>query len=103
MKIKSKNHAEDLAETRRIVLDGLAEYSAKVYLFGSHASGKIYRSSDIDVAVLPIQPIPRIVFAEIREALEKSNVLFQVDLLNLSEVDESFREHVLEEGIEWTP
>jgi uncharacterized protein len=56
----------------------------------------------VDVAVLPQEPLPRGLLASIREALEESLVPWRVDLVDLSEVDPSFRSRVLEEGIEWT-
>ena len=91
----------DLELARQIVLDALAKFSVKVYLFGSQAKKQAGRISDIDIAVLPLQPIPGWVFSEIREALEESNILYPVDLIDLSETDERFRERVLKEGIVW--
>ncbi len=71
-------------------------------LFGSRAKGCAARASDVDVAVLPLQPLPGGLLSSIREALEESSVPWRVDLVDLSEVDEPFRSRVLEEGIEWT-
>lgn len=91
----------DLQTVRKIVCERLKEYKVKVYLFGSQAAGKTYRSSDIDVAVLPLQPVPGWVFAEIRDALEESDALYPVDLVNLSDADEAFRQRVMREGVVW--
>jgi len=92
---------QDLETTRKIVLKHLKGYRARVYLFGSQAKGKVYRSSDIDVAVLPLQPVPTWVFSEIREDLEESDVLYPLDLVDLSETDEKFKQRVKKEGILW--
>jgi len=98
----TKIQSNDLKTVRRIVLKGLKGYRAKVYLFGSRATGAAYRYSDIDVAVLPLEPIPGIVFSNIREALEESDVLYSVDLVDLSEADEKLRQRVLKEGVLWS-
>ena len=91
----------DLETTRKIVLKHLKGYRAKVYLFGSQAAGKAYRYSDIDVAILPLQKLPELTFFNIREELEESDVIRNVDVVNLAETDEKFRKRVEEEGILW--
>jgi predicted nucleotidyltransferase len=71
-------------------------------LFGSQATGKAKRYSDIDVAVLPLEGIPDSVFFNIRENLEESNVIRTVDVVNLLEADDRLQKRVAEEGILWT-
>lgn len=91
----------DLAEVRRIVLSSLKGYSAKVYLFGSRATGQAGRASDIDVGVLADEALPGELLAEIREALEESHVPYKVDLVDLSRTDSTFRARVQASGILW--
>ena len=91
----------DLDEVRRIVLSGLAGYRARVLLFGSWANGKGRRTSDIDVAVLPVDPLPIGLLSDIREDLEDSHVLYPVDLIDLSESGQHFRQIVEAEGVVW--
>ena len=99
---KERLHPEvDLALARKIVLDGLAGYAVRVFLFGSRAKGEADRVSDIDIAIWPQENIPLGVFAQIREALEESDILYHVDLVDLSETNPAFRERVLREGIPW--
>ena len=95
-------HSQDLDEARRIVREGLRGYRARIFLYGSWATGAATRTSDIDLAVLPLEPIPRDVLAGIREALEESCVLYPVDLVDLSESTEAFRERIVREGTTWT-
>jgi predicted nucleotidyltransferase len=92
----------DLEIVRDIVLRGLTGLQCRVVLFGSRAKGHPGRASDVDVAVLPREPLPRGALSSIREALEESRVPWRVDLVDLSDVDPSFRSRVLDEGIEWT-
>lgn len=91
----------DLDEVRRIVRLGLRGYRAQLYLYGSWASGNASRASDIDVAVLPLAPIPHDLLSSIREALEESRLIYPVDLVDLSESSADFRERVLREGVPW--
>jgi predicted nucleotidyltransferase len=93
--------SRDLTEVRRIVLEGLAGYAVRVYLFGSHARGTAHRTSDIDVAILPLEPIPSWVLSVLRGELEESHVPYRVDLVDLSMADPAFRERVMQEGIVW--
>lgn len=92
----------DLTEVRRIVLHGLRGFAVRVYLFGSHACGTASRTSDIDVAVLPLEPLPAWVLSTLRDELEESQVLQPVDLLDLSMTDATFRERVIQEGLLWS-
>lgn len=92
----------DLDAVRRIVLSGLRDLKARVFLFGSRARGDHRATSDIDVGILPLEPIPAGVLAGIREALEESREPFFVDLLDLSEAPPGLLEQAFREGIEWT-
>ena len=90
-----------MERVRAIVREGLRGTGARVFLFGSRASGATHRASDVDVAVFPLSPLPVGLLAAIRDALEESTVPFSVDLVNLSEVDAAFRERVLRQGVPW--
>ncbi len=108
MTIKGKNQIEkrnapewDLSETRRIVLEMLTPYAVSVYLFGSRANGTMTRNSDIDVAVLAQEALPAGLLSKIREKLEDSQILYNVDLVDLSEVTQEFKDKVIREGLIW--
>lgn len=90
-----------MAQARAIVLRALAGREVRVFLFGSRARGEAHPASDIDIGVLPEEPLPRGLLAELREALEESAIPQTVDLVDLSEADPEFRARVLAEGIEW--
>jgi uncharacterized protein len=97
----SNTQVEDLEIVKEIILSGLDNFKVKVYLFGSFATGKAGRTSDIDVAVLPLESLPVGLLSEIRDKLEESNALYPVDLVDLLESDASFKERVIKEGIIW--
>ena len=92
---------DDLKLVRQLVLGGLGGYPARVYLFGSCATGHARPASDIDVAVWPLVELPVGTLSLIREALEESLIPFTVDLIDLRDTDEMFRARVLKEGIAW--
>jgi predicted nucleotidyltransferase len=91
-----------LEQVKRLVLEGLRGCPARVYLFGSSVTGAARRSSDIDVAVEPLAPLPPRVLVELREALEESTVPYAVDVVDLTAVPAAFREQVRRQGVLWT-
>ena len=93
--------AWDMAEARRIVLSKLHGYRVEVFLFGSRATGKAGRYSDIDIGILSGEPLPTGLLAELREALEESHIIYTVDVVDLGEVSDAFRSRVISEGVRW--
>ncbi len=98
-KLSSK---DDLEEVRRIVLRCIGPARARVFLFGSRATGQATPLSDIDVAILPLEPLPDGTLSLIREVIEESSIPYRVDVVDLSTVEPAFRERVLAEGIPWS-
>jgi len=90
-----------LAKVRQIILTKLENYNVQVYLFGSRARGDAQITSDVDVAILPNEPLPIGLLSDLRESLFESNIPYQVDLVDLSSSDENFKQRVLKEGIIW--
>lgn len=70
-------------------------------MFGSHAARKARQHSDIDVAILPLRPLSPMILTKIREELEESDVVRNVDIVDLSETDENFQRRVEKEGVLW--
>jgi hypothetical protein len=101
------NHAHpgtadnDIEAAMRIAARELGAQPARLYLFGSRARGDAGRASDIDIAILPDAPLEPGTLARIRDALEESTIPYEVEVLDLSSVDEPFRRKVLAEAIAW--
>jgi predicted nucleotidyltransferase len=97
--------AAKYAEKAERLLEELALWhldGAKVVFFGSHADGTHDRRSDFDIAYLPgegFDPMGGVV--RLREDIEENNVIYAVDLVDLSNVEESFRNKILSEGVVW--
>lgn len=96
----SKQH-DDLVVVRRILECRLQGRPVRVYLFGSRARGTWGRASDIDVAILPLKPLPPGLLSSIREEMEDAPLLSTVELVDLSQSAGSLRNRVEEEGIRW--
>ena len=97
----SQGDERDLEEARRIASKCLRGQRARVFLFGSRAMGRALRGSDVDIAVLPIDPLEPGTLSRLREALEESSIPFAVDVVDLSRASESIRARVLAEGVAW--
>ena len=90
-----------IRELRRMVLDALGDREAEVWLFGSCARGDIRRHSDIDIAILPRDPLPAAFFAELAADIEDSLIPYDVDLVDLRHADPALIEEVRREGVKW--
>ena len=97
----SRTADDDIRAAMRIAVRELGAQPARLYLFGSRARGEAARASDIDIAILPDAPLEPGTLARIRDALEESTIPYEVDVIDLSSVDERFRRKVLAEAIEW--
>ena len=92
----------DLELARRIIGAHLAGKNVRVRLFGSRARGDERTWSDIDVAVQATVALPAGVLSKLREALEESSCLLNVDVVDWNDADAALRESIAREGIEWT-
>ena len=93
--------ARALERVREITLQVLANRDVRVYLFGSSVTGRLHRSSDIDVAIDPLCVLPSALLAELRERLEESEVPYDVDIVDLSAATPEIRASVEQEGLLW--
>lgn len=61
------------------------------FLFGSRATGRVKKYSDVDIALMPTQPLNWLVLADLREAFETSNLPVTVDVIDWSTASPGFR------------
>ncbi len=74
-----------------------------VWAYGSRVTGKARRNSDLDL-VLFAPKEKRVAVGNLREALEESNLPFQVDLFCWWELPESFKAPIeAEHAVVWDP
>jgi predicted nucleotidyltransferase len=90
-----------IEELRRMVLDALGEHDAEVWLFGSCARDDTRQHSDIDIGILPRDELPSAFFALLAADIEESDIVYDVDLVDLRHADAALVEEVRREGILW--
>lgn len=74
---------------------------AKIYLFGSRATGKFSHGSDIDIAIDAGEPMERVDIGEARDMFGESNIPFKIDVVDLNRIQQDMKDTVLKKGILW--
>jgi predicted nucleotidyltransferase len=97
----SASRERALGRVKEIVLSSLGDRLARVYLFGSCATGQATDKSDIDVAIEPLEPLPAHFFAGLRETLEESTIPYFIDVIDMREIAPALRRRILEQGVTW--
>lgn len=90
--------ANDLQIVMRILEDIVP--GRPVFVFGSRATGRSRRRSDLDLAIGGEIPLGNRVMADLREAFDESDLPIEVDVVDLTEATGIFRMRI--EG-EWIP
>ncbi len=90
-----------LSLLRELILNEFKNEKIKVVLFGSRARGDQSSTSDIDIGLLPSKEIDTNKLTLLRERIEKLNIPYKIDLVNLFETDEAFRKEVLKDAVIW--
>src|ERR1700733_12496907 len=90
-----------LEKLKNLVLNHFSGYKVKIYLFGSYARGSATHVSDVDIGILPLEPISNQVFVEIRDKIEESKIPYFVDIVNMNDASKALKEQILTEGIVW--
>lgn len=93
--------ALDLALLAQVVRRALAGVPSEVLLFGSQARGDAGPRSDIDIAVRSAQPLARDTLVALRAAVEDSNVVRRVDIVDWWTASPALRASVEREGVLW--
>lgn len=85
-----------------LVLEPLKKKSIKLYIFGSRATGRQHKFSDLDLLIEPPndKPISVSELSEIKEAIEESRFPIKVDFVLMDELAESYKDRILKEKIE---
>jgi uncharacterized protein len=93
----------DLMEDhRRLVLQILRAHlpeRTSVWLFGSRATGRAKRYSDINLAIDAGRPLTLDEIARLAEALSESDLPYRVDLVDWQGLDDGWRQAIASERI----
>ncbi|HBS47750.1 TPA: nucleotidyltransferase domain-containing protein [Candidatus Dependentiae bacterium] len=75
--------------------------ACKIYLFGSQAKGKFKQTSDIDIALEDKNKIEKITISKIKDDLDESNIPFLIDLIDLNEISNEFKNNIKGDLVLW--
>ena len=98
-------HIDLLADHRRLVLDILRANlpgSAKAWVFGSRATGRARRYSDLDLAIDAGRRLTLDEIAGLAGAFSESDLPFKVDLVDWHDVDDRWRYTITAERVSLT-
>lgn len=71
----------------------------RAFVFGSRAHGGARQYSDLDLALTWDRPLGLDLMASIAEALSESDLPYKVDIVDLSTVDQSFRDRIVRQSV----
>jgi len=75
-----------------IILAANLPHDAKVWVFGSRATGRARRYSDLDLAIDAGRPVTLDELAQLAEAFRESDLPYKVDIVDWQSIDDRFRQ-----------
>src|SRR5271169_1170298 len=90
------------AEHRRLVLTihrANLPQNTKVWVFGSRATGRARRYSDLDLAIDAGRPLTLDEIAGLTEAFSDSDLPYRVDLVDWRDIDDRWRRIIMAERV----
>ena len=90
------------SEHRHVVLSVVAEHlppTTQVWVFGSRATGRARRYSDLDLAIDAGRRLTINETAILREAFDESDLPYRVDIVDWHAIDDRFRAIVSLDGV----
>ncbi len=83
-----------------LVIEPLKKNGARVYIFGSRATGKNREFSDLDILYSIKDKPPLHTIGQIKDDIEDSHLPIKVDIVDLDELAPSYMEQILKERVE---
>lgn len=75
---------------------------AKIYLFGSWATGKQRASSDIDLAVDAGEEMDFYEYDRLTKTIENLDIPYKIDVIDMHVISKELKDRILKEGILWS-
>ena len=97
--IKKIDLANQHLQTILTILDSNLPNHAKVWLFGSRATGKAKPFSDVDLLIDLNAPAPLSLLAKLSTAFEESKLPFKVDIADASVISKEFKHNIKDQLI----
>ena len=80
-----------IAKIKNIMFQFLDPKKDKVFIFGSRATGKGRKFSDIDIGIECHDKISEKLVGDIKEKFEESDLPYMIDVVNFSHVSDTFK------------
>lgn len=77
---------------KKVIFSFLKPSECQVFIFGSRASDKAKKFSDIDIGIKSSRKIPWWKITSIEEAFEESDLPYTVDVVDFNLVSEKFKQ-----------
>lgn len=90
-----------LKTLKEIILSIVDKKKVMVFLFGSRASGRYNSSADADIGLLADKKLPVSLYHQIRNAIDESIIPLEVDIIDFTRVDQTFKEETLRNIVIW--
>jgi len=92
---------DHLLQLKNFLIKSSANFNIKIILFGSRARGDYNYSSDLDIAIKPLDDKAKKYFIKIKEKLENFNTPYKLNIIDLSSASESIKNEIKKDGIIW--
>ena len=92
--------ADNWSLIEKLLILPLKEKGARIWVFGSRATNKHRPFSDIDILYEANDLLPIGFISQIKENLEESRLPIKADLVDLSQLAETYKDRVMSERIE---
>jgi predicted nucleotidyltransferase len=80
---------------KKILTDNLKNAGVTVYVFGSRATGRAVKYSDLDLAVdYSGAELPFEIYTKLKNAFENSLLPYKVDIVDLNTISEEFKNNI---------
>ncbi|MGB9716356.1 MAG: nucleotidyltransferase family protein [Thermodesulfovibrionales bacterium] len=99
--METQKNMEFLEKLKEVFLSFLKDEDVKVILFGSRARGDFVNTSDIDIGIIAGKNFDKRKLILLREYIEELNIPYKVEIIDLSNVSEKFKEIALKETVVW--
>lgn len=90
---------EWITEITAIVKKHVHDDSARLFVFGSYATGNQKHYSDVDIGIDAGTPLEIMIIARIKDELEESNLPVTVDVVDFARAKASFKKVALQKII----
>jgi len=86
---------------KELILVSLKGEKVKIILFGSRARRDNHYTSDVDIGLIPEGSIDKKKLVLMKERIENLNIPYKVEIVDFSEVSETFKREATKEMIVW--